>query len=52
MCVTTRAGTSDHPFQNHAQVGIRVHRIVMLRRECTTANNCSLIHGVVHGGCK
>ena len=24
-----RARTSDHPFQNHAQVGLRVHRIVI-----------------------
>jgi hypothetical protein len=26
-----RAGTSDHPFQKHAQVRLRVHRIVIPR---------------------
>ena len=26
-----RARTSDHPFQKHAQVGLRVHRIVIRR---------------------
>ena len=26
-----RARTSDHPFQKHAQVGLRVHRIVIGR---------------------
>eukprot|EP01047_Picozoa_sp_COSAG01_P044583 COSAG01_NODE_4044_length_5408_cov_1.746468_6_plen_64_part_00 len=25
-----RARTSDHPFLSHAQVGLRVHRIVIL----------------------
>ena len=28
-----RAGTSDHPFQNHAQVRLRVHHIVIRRCE-------------------
>ena len=26
-----RAGTSDHPLQNHAQVRLRVHHIVIPR---------------------
>ena len=30
-----RAGTSGHPFQNHAQVRLRVHRFVIPRREFT-----------------
>ena len=35
-----RAGTArtiDRPFQNHAQVGLRVHRIVIQR--CVTPGN-------------
>ena len=35
LCVTTRAGTSDHPFQNHAQVRLRVHHIVIHRFDAT-----------------
>ena len=30
-----RARTNDLPFQNHAQVGLRVHRIVMSRFDAT-----------------
>ena len=33
-----RARTSDLPFQNHAQVGLRVHRIVIRRlAECPSS---------------
>ena len=31
LCVTTRAGTNDHPFQKHTQVRLRVHYIVIPR---------------------
>ena len=47
-----RAGTSNHPFQNHAQVRLRVHHIVIpriLRLGCSNSklyhqqnNNCNL----------